>query len=958
MKRLLVAVLLRTIPPTRLTRPQRSCPNMKPLLVALLLLFADAHGQTYLNPSAAVDARIDDLLGRMTLAEKIGQMTQAENKALTSEGDITTRFLGSLLSGGGAAPATNTPQGWADMYDRYQGFALKTRLAIPLLYGVDAVHGHNNVRGAVIFPHNIGLGCTRNPELVRQAAEITAHEVAGTGIDWTFAPCVAVPRDERWGRTYEGFAEMPDLTMLLGAAAIRGFQGNTLGAPERILACAKHYVGDGGTTGGKDQGNLEVDEATLRALHLPGYQAAIAAGVATIMTSYSSWNGVKLHGHHYLVTTVLKEELGFSGFVVSDYAGVDQIASDYKLAVETAINAGIDMVMVPTNYVTFINTLTALVTEGKVSQERIDDAVRRILRAKFQMGLFENPYTERSLTALVGSDAHRQVARACVRESMVLLAAKEGVLPLSRNATRIHVSGNVADNIGYQCGGWTISWQGGSGATTIGTTLLQAIRDAAPGVNVTYSGDGSGASGADVAIAFIGETPYAESQGDRANLTLPATVIAALRNLKAGGLPVVVVLISGRPLMLHPILPWCDALFAAWLPGSEGAGVAEVLFGDYAPSGRLSHSWPHTMEQIPINLHDPAYDPLYPYGHGITSYAAAAPGTAPQVFAAQVTEAGNEVAVCFNKEMADPPANRAPDWQASINGEPVAVTGVVRSAMEQTALVLTLDKAAEKNDHVTLAYAGVQQTSADGGVLAPFATQWVYNLLDEMASVFTLPCRVEAELFNSMSGVQTEATTDLGGGLNVGWIDAGDYMDYTIAVATGGTYRVDLRIAAHSAAGRVQLKNGNTVLKTIDLPVSGGWQNWQTVTTTIALPRSRFTLRVLAVKGGFNLNYIDFSLITGVEQSGSPPQQNALSANYPNPFNAATTIRYHTARTERVRIKIFDLRGALVATLVDGVVPAGSHHTTLSADHWPSGVYWCRMTAGPFSHSIKMALLK
>ncbi len=931
---------------------------MKMVTFLLLVHSLCALGQTYLDPSAAIDARVEDLLSRMTLAEKIGQMTQAENKALTSDADISTRFLGSLLSGGGAAPADNTPDGWADMYDRYQGFALQTRLAIPLLYGIDAVHGHNNVKGAVIFPHNIGLGCTRNPDLIRQAAEITALEVAGTGIDWTFAPCIAVPRDERWGRTYEGFAETPDLTMLMSAAAVKGFQGDTLGAPDRILACAKHYAGDGGTNGGDDRGNTEIDEATLRAIHLPGYMAAVEAGVATVMTSYSSWNGVKMHGHHYLITTVLKGELGFKGFVVSDYAGVDEISSDYSIAVETAINAGVDMVMVPTNYVTFINTLTALVDQGKVSQARIDDAVRRILQAKFKMGLFENPYSDRALTAQIGSAAHRQIARACVRESMVLLAAKEGILPLSRSATRIHVAGNVADNIGNQCGGWSISWQGSSGAITTGTTLLQAVREAAPGVHVTYSLDGSGAAGADVGIAFIGETPYAESQGDRANLTLPVKVMNAVRNMKASGIPVVAVLISGRPLMLHPILPYCDAVFAAWLPGTEGAGVADVLFGDYAPSGRLSHSWPHTMEQIPINHDDPVYQPLYPYGHGLTSFPANTQGSAPQVFAAQVAESGKEVVVYFTKKMADPTPISSPGWSITLNAQSIPVTDVRMHTGDSTALVISFETAAVKNDKVTVSCSGSAQVSADGGVLAPFADQIAYNLLDEQASVFNLPCRVEAEFYNSMSGIQTENTTDSGGGLNVGWIDAGDYMDYTIAVPSSGTYQVDMRIAAQSTAGQLQLKNGSTVLKTIDVPVTGGWQTWRTITTTVTLPRSRFILRVVAVKGGFNLNYLDFTSLTGVEGDHEMTDDYHLAANYPNPFNASTTLSYRVAKAGPVKIDLYDIRGALVETVVDARLAAGDHKTVIAVQQWPSGIYWCRMTAGSVTRSIKMALIK
>lgn len=561
---------------------------------------------------------VEELLSRMTLDEKIGQMTQADRGALTSEQDIKNYFLGSLLSGGGSAPSDNSPSGWADMYDRYQSYALQSRMRIPIIYGIDAVHGHNNVKGAVIFPHNIGLGCTDNPQLVEQAARVTAEEVAGTGIDWTFAPVVAVVRDERWGRTYEGFGEDPALVQTMSSAAVKGFQGTSLDATGSILACAKHYLGDGGTTGGDDQGNTAVDEQTLRAIHLPGYLAAIEAGAGSIMVSFSSWNGQKMHGHKYLLTDVLKGELGFKGFLVSDWRGIDQLPGDYTSDVETSINAGLDMIMVPERYKEFISTAKNLVTQGRIPMSRIDDAVRRILKVKIEMGLFERPYTDRTLTATVGSVEHRQVARECVRQSSVLLKNEPNTLPLAKTLSRIHVAGKNADDLGNQCGGWTISWQGSSGNITTGTTILQAIKNAvSPSTSVTYSRDGLGATGADVCIVVIGERPYAEGNGDRSDLRLDNEDVLAVKNVSDTGIPTVVVLISGRPLQISGQLDSSDAFIAAWLPGTEGDGVADVLFGDYAPTGKLSHSWPLAMSQIPINVGDVVYDPLFPYGFSL-----------------------------------------------------------------------------------------------------------------------------------------------------------------------------------------------------------------------------------------------------------------------------------------------------------------------------------------------------
>lgn len=567
----------------------------------------------------SIDERVDELVSQMTLEEKVGQMTQAERGALKNISDIKTYFLGSLLSGGGSSPASNTPSAWADMYDGYQTVALQTRLKIPLIYGIDAVHGHNNVKGAVIFPHNIGLGCSRNPVLVQQAMSIVAKEVSGTGIDWTFAPCIAVPRDERWGRTYEGFGETPELQAMMAPAAVKGFQGNLSGGATEILACTKHFVGDGGTTGGDDQGNTQLTEAELRAIHLPGYIEAVKQGVGSVMASYSSWNGVKMHAHTYLLTDVLKGELGFKGFVVSDWAAIDQLQGDYSSDIEFSINAGIDMVMVPVNYEYFINELKKLVTAGRIPMSRIDDAVKRILRVKMQMGLFEKPLTDRSLTPSIGSVEHRAVARECVRQSLVLLKNADSTLPLKKTLSRIHVAGKNADNIGNQCGGWTITWQGASGNITTGTTIFDAIKQTvSPYTTVTYSQDGSGATGADVGIVVVGETPYAEGAGDNNSLTLSQSDLSAISTMKAAGIPVVVILISGRPMIINTALADADAFVAAWLPGTEGRGVTDVLFGDYNFSGKLSHSWPRSIQQVPVNFGDATYDPLFPYGYGLT----------------------------------------------------------------------------------------------------------------------------------------------------------------------------------------------------------------------------------------------------------------------------------------------------------------------------------------------------
>lgn len=469
------------------------------------------------------EQRVDALLAQMTLAEKIGQMTQVEKNSI-KRGDITKYFIGSLLSGGGGYPSPNTGAAWAKMVDGFQQEALATRLAIPLIYGVDAVHGHNNVYGATIFPHNIGLGATRDADLVRRIGEATALEMAATGIPWNFAPVVAVPQDIRWGRTYEGYSENIDLVSTLGVAFIKGLQS---GAGQPMLATPKHFIGDGGTawgtsqaSGGKlDQGDTPMDEAALRTRFLPPYQAAIAAGAQSIMVSFSSWNGTKLHAHRYLLTDVIKGELGFQGFLISDWQAIDQIPGDYAADVATAINAGLDMIMVPYDYRRFITTLTTAVETGTVPQERIDDAVRRILRVKVALGLFEHPYADPSLIDQVGSAAHRALAREAVRKSLVLLKNENQSLPLAKETPLIFVAGAAANDIGIQSGGWTIEWQGKTGKITAGTTIVAGIQAAVGATTrVEYSAAGNFAKlvdaqgqplQADVGIAVVGERPYA-----------------------------------------------------------------------------------------------------------------------------------------------------------------------------------------------------------------------------------------------------------------------------------------------------------------------------------------------------------------------------------------------------------------------------------------------------------------
>ena len=594
----------------------------------------------YKNPDLPIDERVEDLLGRMSLEEKIGQMTLVE-KGSISPRDVTRNQIGAILSGGGGAPPDNSPEGWHEMVREYQQAALATDLQIPLLYGVDAVHGHNNVVGATIFPHNIGLGATRNPELVQQIARATALETLATSIHWNYAPVLAVPLDIRWGRTYEGFAENTDLVTELSTAYLLGLQSTSgfsdLGDPLTLLGTPKHFVGDGGTEWGSsttdnymiDQGVTNIDEATLREVHLPPYPAAIEAGAMSMMASYSSWGGVKMHAQKYLMTDVLKEELGFEGFIVSDWKAIDQVDPNYYTAVVASINAGIDLNMVPYNYNEFIRTMQKAVREGDISESRIDDAVRRLLRVKFELGLFETPYGDSALIETVGSEEHRNLARQAVRESMVLLQNRDGVLPIDQTVERIFVSGIGADDLGIQSGGWTIGWQGIAEQSTPGTTILEGIESmVGPDTTVVYDRFGkfareNDANGdpliADIGIVVVGERPYAEGRGDSDDLTINETLIARMAERAD---KVVVIVISGRPMIITETLPLADAWVAAWLPGTEGDGVAEVLFGEFQFTGKLSFTWPRSIDQLPFdfdNLPESGCDaPLFPYGYGLT----------------------------------------------------------------------------------------------------------------------------------------------------------------------------------------------------------------------------------------------------------------------------------------------------------------------------------------------------
>ena len=745
--------------------------------------------------TANVDATVGFILAEMTIGEKVGQMVQAEIGGV-SVAQARQYDLGSVLNGGGSWPngKNSSIADWVALADSFYEASTDISdggVGIPLIWGTDAVHGHNNVIGATIFPHNIGLGAANDPELMRQIGKATALEVAVTGIDWVFAPILAVVRNDRWGRTYEGYSEDPEIVKAYAGEVVIGLQGTDADrfGPAHVIATAKHFIGDGGTQNGTDQGNTVVSETELRDIHAQGYLSALGAGAQTVMASYNSWNGVKLHGDNYLLTKVLKEQMGFDGFVIGDWNGHGQVPGCTDNQCAQAIMAGVDMIMVPFAWQEFIQNTIVQVENGTIPMSRIDDAVTRILRVKMRAGFAEKVKPSLRLYAndstLIGSTPHRNIAREAVRSSLVLLKNSNNILPLAPN-TNVLVTGSGANNIGMQSGGWTLSWQGiGNsnadfpGATSVYGGIETLVNASGGTTRLSTNGAFSGTT-PDVAIVVFGETPYAEGVGDLNNIEYKAgdkSDLALLESLRAQNIPVVSIFLTGRPLWVNKELNASNAFVVAWLPGSEGAGIAEVIFKtatdtiNYDFTGKLSFSWPKRTDQIVINRNDTDYDPLFAYGFGLTY-----------------------------------------------------------------------------QDTDTL---GDNLDTGDNGTGQP-------------SVVFSVPGTIEAEQFIAMNGVQTEASSDSGGGtggsINVGYINTGDWLEYNIDVQTPGQYIIEYRLASDiGSSGFITLSDG-TEIDRQSVPNTGGWQSWITKSANVDLTSGTQTLRINAVGPDWNINWIRFSL--------------------------------------------------------------------------------------------------
>ncbi len=742
-----------------------------------------------------VESTVATILSSMTTAEKVGQMVQAEIGNVTPN-QAREWNLGSVLNGGGSWPngQYSMVADWVALADSYYEASTDTSdggAGIPLIWGTDAVHGHNNVIGATIFPHNIGLGATNNPQLMREIGEITALEVAATGIDWVFAPTLAVVRNDTWGRTYEGYSEDPEIVRAYAGEIVKGLQGegDNLFGPANVIATAKHFVGDGGTENGIDQGNTVVSEDVLRNVHSQGYFSALEAGAQTVMASYNSWNGSKLHGNQYLLTDVLKQQMGFDGFVIGDWNGHGQVpgCSDDQCA--EAIMAGVDMIMVPIAWQPLIQNTMAQIENGTIPMSRINDAVSRILRVKMRAGYGDKVKPSERLHAnnssLIGAPAHRAVARQAVRESLVLLKNSDNILPLDRNLD-VLVAGNAANDIGKQSGGWSVSWQGLTnsnnsfpGGTSIYQGIQSVVNSAGGNTRLSASGNYSG-SKPDVAIVVFGEPPYAEGAGDLSNIEYQAgnkSDLALLESLQAQNIPVISIFITGRPLWVNKELNASNAFVAAWLPGSEGGGIADVIFKaangevDHDFIGKLSFSWPKTTTQLILNRGDENYDPLFAYGFGL-------------------------------------------------------------SYQDTDTLGDNLDTTDNGNGQADI--------------------------------IHTVPGTIEAEQFSAMYGIQTETSTDsgggTGGGINIGYTDTGDWLEYNIDVQTAGTYTIEYRVASWGGSnGFKTLINGSQIDQQW-VPNTGDWQSWTTISSTVNLQAGSQTLRINSIGSGWNMNWIRLTL--------------------------------------------------------------------------------------------------
>ena len=828
------------------------------LVVAFALLLLSMNGQSSKSASKSVETQVTEIMNTMSLDDKIGQMIIADFGILHNNlQDIATYKIGNILFGGDSDPNTNTAEAWADICDSLQRIAISANQHIPLFLATDAIHGHSNVSNATIFPQNIAMGCTRNTHLISEQGRITASEVAATGIRLAFTPHYVVPRDERWGGIFEGYSENPVDVKKFGKAYLEGFNSVKTADGGMVLACPK-YSGD--VSFNNDAVDVK-NSIQFGSKLLPLTDSIFIESGAIMISSFQFANNPKIDQQFSLVET-LKKNTSFKGMIVSDWELVNTIHCDYHTIVKNAINAGIDLFTEPSSYKQFIKTMKQCVTNGEISKERIDDAVKRILTQKIKIGLMNHPLAYRDLLGKIGDKGRKNIVRQCVRESAVILLNKNNILPISKKAARIHVAGSAANNMAMQCGGWTIGWQGLGDNVIPGKTMLEALKQAASGVKISYSKNGQGATGSELGIVVIGENPYAEWYGNKKDLSISQEDINAVVNIKNANVPVVCIILSGRPLILDPIIDYCDAIVASWLPGPEIEGLTDILMGEAKPSGLLSQSWPLTMNQIAENYGEIVYNPLFPYQTGITTLEITKYRT-PRLLSANVIKKGGAIELAFSRPIST--FNATDNFSITTAGKTQKPVSGELKPDNAAQIILALKDSIKANQKVSLNFEIGVVKSKDGEELLPFKNFNVFNPYTTLKKIYHIPAMIQAEKYSDQKDIEIQDCWDDKGGQAIA-LEKNEWVEYVLTSTFPGYYTVNFRIQSTKKT-EISLSLDGREIGTANVPATkeGTWKTVEMKNVYITNGKQTFTVYV---KGeACSINWISFYTFVNFTES-------------------------------------------------------------------------------------------
>jgi len=806
------------------------------LLIALAFIFAEsALCQTEKIKGQTVDEKVSELLKSMTLEDKIGQMLIADYGALRDNvNDISSYKIGNVLFGADSDPDLNTASSWAQLCDSLQNIAISANMHIPLFLGTDAIHGHSNVSTATIFPQNIGMGCTRNTRLVSEEGKIVANEAAATGIRLIFSPSFVVPRDERWGGTYEGYSEDPALVSLMGNAFVNGLNDIILPDGGHTVACPKYS----GTVGFKKDKSEGKGGALYNSKSNPINDSTLLNTGALMVSSMLLISDQNTESQMKQIQA-FKSKYNYEGFVISDWETASNMQGDYRTVVKNCINAGVDMFMETSSYKQFTETVKHCIVTGEISKDRIDDAVTRILRQKIKSGLFNHPLSFPELLPKVGDKASRTIAKQCVRESAVVLVNKNNVLPISKKAIRIHVAGSAANNMAMQCGGWTINWQGLGDKDIFGQTFIEALKQEGTNSKITYSKNGQGATGSEVGIVVIGEEPYADWYGNKQELFLSQEDINAVMNIKNANVPVVCVILSGRPVILDPILNYCDAIVAGWLPGPEISGLTDVLFGNVKPKGLLSQSWPISMSQIGENFGDTNYNPLFAYGTGITTFENTKYNS-PRLLSANVIRNGAAVELAFSKTITE--FSDAKSFTIISNNKAQTPSIVISKTENPSCIILILDDSIKVNQKVQVNFENGFIKSKDGGIVLPFKHFNAFNPISTIKKIYKIPAMIQAEKYSDQRDIDIQECWDDKNGQAI-VLEKGEWSEYSLNSNFPGFYSVIFRVQSTNKS-ELSLSVDGREIGTVKIPASkpGVWTSVQLKKVYITNGKQTFTI--------------------------------------------------------------------------------------------------------------------